>query len=85
MRYQHDNFVGSLATDNEPTRKPTDAEYAIILDSLVASRAVVLEEGALVMRKGDAERRMLLNLEQGEVERALSDIGGDRWRNVLCN
>ena len=57
----------------------------MILDSLVASRAVVLEEGALVLRKGEAERRMLLNLEQGEVERVLSDIGGDRWRNVLCN
>jgi origin recognition complex subunit 1 len=57
----------------------------MVLDSLVASRAVVLEDGPGVARKAVGERRLLLNIEQGEVERVLGDIGGLRWKNVLSN
>ena len=51
----------------------------------MASRAVVLEDGAAVARKPEAERRLLLNIEQGEVERVLGDVGGQKWKNVLSN
>ena len=57
----------------------------MILDSLVSSRAVVVEDGAAVARKAEGERRLLLNIEQGEVEKVLSEVGGTRWKNVLCN
>ena len=55
----------------------------MILDSLVASRAVVVEDGTAVARKEQGERRMLLNIEQSEVERVLGDVGGLRWRNIF--
>jgi len=74
-----------LTSENDPMRKPTPAELVMILDSLVSSRAVVVEDGAAVSRKPEGERRLLLNVEQGEVEKVLSDVGGTRWRNVLCN
>jgi len=74
-----------LTSENDPTRKPTPAELIMILDSLVSSRAVVVEDGAAVARKAEGERRLLLNIEQGEVEKVLSEVGGTRWKNVLCN
>lgn len=55
----------------------------MVLDSLMSSRAVVVEEGAAVARKHEGERRMLLNLEQSEVERVLGDVGGLKWKNVF--
>ena len=74
-----------LAEDDEPKHKPTTAELGVVLDSLAASRAIILEEGAAVRRKAESERRMLLNIEQGEVEKVLSDIGGRMWKNILGN
>jgi origin recognition complex subunit 1 len=56
-----------------------------VLDSLVSSRAVVVEEGVLVARKPDGERRLLLNIELSEVRRVLSDVGGQRWKNLLMS
>jgi origin recognition complex subunit 1 len=55
----------------------------MVLDSLVASRAVLLEDGPAIVRKAEGDRRLLLNIEQGEVERVLADVGGPRWKNVL--
>ena len=57
----------------------------MILDSLVSSRAVVVEDGAAGTRRAVGERRLVLNIEQGDVEKALSEVGGTRWKNVLCN
>lgn len=74
-----------LTSENDPTRKPTPAELMMILDSLVSSRAVVVEDGAAGTRKAEGERRLVLNIEQGDVEKALSEVGGTRWKNVLCN
>lgn len=42
-----------------------------------------MEDGLAAQRKPEGERRVLLNLEQGEVERVLSDFGGPVWKNVL--
>ena len=54
-----------------------------MLESLVASRAMILEDGVAASRKPEGDRRVILNLEQVEVERVLSEVGGDRWKNLL--
>ena len=82
VHYQHLNYVGTL-TGEESSRKPQAAELATVLDSLVAARAILMEEGVAVSRKSAGERRLLLNIEQIEVERVLSDVGGQVWKNVL--
>lgn len=75
------NVLSSPPTD--PSRKPTPSELALVLDSLVASRAMLVEEGAATTRKPEGDRLVVLNLEQAEVERVLSEVGGQRWKNVL--
>jgi len=72
-----------LTSPDDPSRKPTLNELSLVLDSLVASRAMLVEEGVAISRKPEGERRVLLNLEQGEVERVLSEVGGQHWKNVL--
>ena len=72
-----------LTSPDDPTRKPTPNELLVVLDSLAASRALLVEEGTAIARKPAGERRVLLNLEQGEVERVLSEVGGQNWKNVL--
>jgi len=54
-----------------------------VLDSLIASRAMLIEDGAAAQRKPAGERKVVLNLEQIEVERVLSEIGGQMWKNAL--
>lgn len=58
-------------------------ELRQVLASLLASHAVLIEDGAGVSRKPEGEKRMLLNIEQSEVERVLGDVGGQRWKNAL--
>jgi len=65
-----------LTSPDDPSRKPTPNELLAVLDSLAASRALLVEEGTAVARKPAGERRVLLNMEQGEVERVLSEVGG---------
>jgi origin recognition complex subunit 1 len=72
-----------LPGQDEPSRKPTPSELSLVLDSLLASRAILMEDGLSVSRKPEGDRRVLLNLDQGEVERVLSEEGGQRWKNVL--
>jgi len=72
-----------LPGDDEPTRKPTQSELSFVLDSLLASRAILVEDGLAVSRKPEDEKKVVLNLEQGEVERILGEEGGHRWKNVL--
>ena len=55
----------------------------MVLDSLVASRAILCEEGALVARKPEDEKRVVLNIEHAEVERVLGEVGGTKWKNAL--
>jgi origin recognition complex subunit 1 len=42
-----------------------------------------MEDGSAAMRKGEGERKIVLNLETPEVERALIELGGDVWKNAL--
>ncbi|KDR68521.1 hypothetical protein GALMADRAFT_256748 [Galerina marginata CBS 339.88] len=85
VQHQHLTYMNVLTSEDDPTRKPTNSELAMVLDSLVSSRAVVVEDGPAVARKAEGERRMLLNIEQSEVERVLGDVGGQRWKNVFSS
>ncbi|KAJ7040302.1 P-loop containing nucleoside triphosphate hydrolase protein [Mycena alexandri] len=82
--YQHQTYVKVLEDpDMAELRLPTPNELAMVLDSLVASHALLMEGGAAALRKAEGERKVTLNIEQGEVERVLGDVGGERWRNIL--
>ncbi|PPQ98702.1 hypothetical protein CVT24_003410 [Panaeolus cyanescens] len=85
VKYQHQIYTKTLTAADDPKTPPTHNEMLMILDSLVASRAIVVEDGPAVARKHEGERRMFLNIEQGEVERVLGDLGGQAWKNVLSN
>ncbi|TFY57938.1 hypothetical protein EVG20_g8346 [Dentipellis fragilis] len=83
VQHQHYLYLGVLAGNGDSTRNPTIGELAYVLDSLLASRAILMEDGAIASRKPDGERRVLLNLEQSEVERVLGEVGGQAWKNAL--
>ncbi|KAJ7903529.1 P-loop containing nucleoside triphosphate hydrolase protein [Mycena olivaceomarginata] len=84
--YQHSTYVKVLEDPDVPQlRQPTPNELALVLDSLVAARALLMEGGAAALRKAEGERKVMLNIEQGEVERVLGEIGGQSWRNILTN
>lgn len=72
-----------MTGDDDPSRKPTFGELNCVLDSLLASRAMLIEDGVVAQRKPEGERRVVLNLEQIEVERVLSEMGGQMWKNAL--
>ncbi|KAH7907455.1 P-loop containing nucleoside triphosphate hydrolase protein [Hygrophoropsis aurantiaca] len=78
IQQQHQNYVGALGEGG--AAKPLPGELMFVLDSLVASHAVLMEDGA---RKPAGERRVVLNLEQVEVERVLGEVGGAHWKSAL--
>ncbi|KAG1870761.1 P-loop containing nucleoside triphosphate hydrolase protein [Suillus subalutaceus] len=80
---QHIVYVEALTSEGDPSRKPTPEELGLVLDSLVASRAMIVEDGVNAVRKPPRERRVILNLEQTEVERVLSEVGGRSWAAAL--
>ncbi|KAJ3480400.1 hypothetical protein NLI96_g8374 [Meripilus lineatus] len=83
IQRQHILYLNILTGDMDPTRRPTPGEMLMVLDSLLATRALLCEDGAAVARKSEDERRVVLNLEHSEVERVLGEVGGTRWRNAL--
>ena len=61
-----------MFADSVPVRRELEG----VLDALLAARVVLSEaRGA---------RRVMLNLEQVEVERVLGEVGGQQWRNILA-
>lgn len=44
---------------------------------------MLMEDGFTAARKPISERKVILNLEQAEVERVLGDVGGPLWRSAL--
>ncbi|CAK5269600.1 unnamed protein product [Mycena citricolor] len=82
--YQHENYV-KVVEDPEVThlRQPTQHELGVVLESLVACQALIMESGTTALRKPLGERKVALALEQSEVERVLGDVGGEKWRNLL--
>ena len=83
IQYQHLLYTNILTGDGDSTRKPSIVELRRVLDSLLASHAVLFEDSNGHSRKSENERRILLNIEQGEVERVLGHLGGQRWKNAL--
>ncbi|KZT42160.1 P-loop containing nucleoside triphosphate hydrolase protein [Sistotremastrum suecicum HHB10207 ss-3] len=83
VKHQHLIYANLLTGDRDPIIRPTDPQLALVLESLTTSRALIFEDGPAVARKALGERRLMLMVEQSEVERVLSDVGGDRWKNVL--
>ncbi|KAG8214077.1 P-loop containing nucleoside triphosphate hydrolase protein [Butyriboletus roseoflavus] len=79
---QHLIYVESLG-EGVSTRAPTLGELTFVLDSLLASRAMLMEDGFTAARKPVGERKVILNLEQAEVERILGDVGGPLWRSMF--
>ena len=82
VQNQHRIYLNLLAED-EPSRRPLADELVLVLDALLASHALIAEEGAAVARRPEGERRVALNLEHAEVERVLGEVGGAKWRNAL--
>lgn len=80
---QHVLLTNLLGESEATTRRPTPSELSMVLESLSASRALLYEDGAAVMRKAEGDRRVILNLEHSEVERVLGDVGGAKWRSQL--
>ncbi|KAF8519581.1 P-loop containing nucleoside triphosphate hydrolase protein [Gautieria morchelliformis] len=83
VTHQHLIYMNILTGEDDPKRKPTNIELCLVLESLAASRAILVEEGVLASRKPQGDRRVILNVEAGEVERVLSDMGGQNWKNAL--
>lgn len=61
------------------------SELRSILDGLLASCAVLVEDatGAAAARRAEGERKIILNIEQTEVQRVLSEMGGSMWKNAV--
>lgn len=71
VSHQHHLYAGVFADST-----PLPRELEGVLDALLAARVVLSEvRGA---------RRVVLNLEQAEVERVLGEVGGQQWRNMLA-
>lgn len=83
VQRQHLLHINVLAEEEDTTRRPTPGELGIVLDSLAASRAVLCEDGALLLRKSEDDKRIVMNLEHAEVERVLGEVGGTKWKNAL--
>lgn len=83
IQRQHILYLNILTGDSDPSRRPTNGELLMVLDSLLATRALLCEEGAAIARKAEGERRVVLNLEHSEVERVLGEVGGTKWKNAL--
>lgn len=81
VQHQHITYIPILA--DSTTFEPSVVELNLVLDSLLASRAMLIEDGLATTRKSEGERRVVLNLEQGEVERVLGEVGGARWKSAL--
>ncbi|KAF9022267.1 P-loop containing nucleoside triphosphate hydrolase protein [Hymenopellis radicata] len=83
VQHQHLTYMDVLRQADDPRRKPNDFELGVVLESLVASRAMLVEDGVAASRKAEEERKVMLNLDQSEVERVLGEVGGDVWKKVL--
>lgn len=83
IKHQHIVYMNILGSESDISRRPSPAQLAIVLESLLASRALLIEEGGAVARKPEDDRKVILNLEHAEVERVLGEVGGTKWKNAL--
>ncbi|KAF7424044.1 Origin recognition complex, subunit 1 [Pleurotus ostreatus] len=89
IQHQHLAYASILPAHDEPKNKPSAYDLTLILDSLASSHALIVEnpsggaKGRGGGKVGEEERRVMLNLEQVEVQRVLGDVGGAVWKTVL--
>ncbi|KDQ24298.1 hypothetical protein PLEOSDRAFT_62188 [Pleurotus ostreatus PC15] len=89
IQHQHLAYASILPAHDEPKNKPSAYDLTLILDSLASSHALIVEnpsggaKGRGGGKIGEEERRVMLNLEQVEVQRVLGDVGGAVWKTVL--
>lgn len=83
LKQQHYAYLNLLVDSADLTRRPSPGELSLVLDSLLASRAMLCEDGPTIARKPEDDKRVVLNLEQTEVGRVLGDVGGTKWKNAL--
>ncbi|KAI0701093.1 P-loop containing nucleoside triphosphate hydrolase protein [Cytidiella melzeri] len=83
VQHQHLLHLNVLSEEADTMRRPSPGELSMVLDSLAASRAILCEEGVVVSRKPEDEKRVVLNIEHAEVERVLGEVGGTKWKNAL--
>ncbi|KAG8857205.1 Origin recognition complex, subunit 1 [Tulasnella sp. 330] len=69
--------------DDVTMTRPSCHQLRFVLINLVASKTVIVETGVAADRKSVYDRLVMMNMENGEVIRALSEVGGDRWENML--
>ncbi|KAF9032533.1 P-loop containing nucleoside triphosphate hydrolase protein [Hymenopellis radicata] len=67
VQHQHLIYMDVLRQADDPRRKPNDFEVFGGVEGDVA----------------EEERKVMLNLDQSEVERVLGEVGGDVWKKVL--
>ncbi|KZT64575.1 hypothetical protein DAEQUDRAFT_602481 [Daedalea quercina L-15889] len=73
LGHQHCVYIGLLAGEDVPVRQPAPGEL-VVLDTLVASHALLYSEGAAGTRRPEDVRCVVLNLEHTEVERVLGEV-----------
>lgn len=78
---QHLSYASVLST-SRGRDKVTANELLIVLNSLVSSRAIIIERDKNVTKDMGA-RKLMLNVDTTDVERVLADEGGTRWSNLL--
>lgn len=85
VQHQHMIFTPVLAGHGESPRVPNAIDLKGVLDGLLATHAVLIEDasGSVASRKPEAERKLMLNFEQSEVQRVLGDMGGNIWKRAL--
>ena len=85
VQHQHIIFTPVLAGHGESVKVPSPVELRRVLDSLLATHAILIEDASsgVAGRKPEDERRLMLNLEQAEVQRVLGDMGGNIWKRAL--
>ncbi len=71
VSHQHHLYAGVFADS-----APLPRELEGMLDALLAAH--------IVLAKTRGARRVVLDLEQAEVERVLGEVSGQQWRNMLA-
>ena len=70
-----------VLTSDDSKRKLTPTELQLVLESLAASRSILVENGRAVARKHKGEKDVLLNLQQSS-ERGREGVERSGWIEV---
>jgi len=62
----------------------TTAQLYLVLNSLQASHAVIVEDRPCSGKMSEDRRRLMLNLEAREVQQFFEEVGNQTWRDVFA-